>query len=292
MAAGLSRRALLSLAGGLALAGCTSTAQPRAGTPGRRRHRYGPHPQQYGDLYLPRGEVRATVVVVHGGFWLRDYGLDLGAATSADLADRGYAAWNVEYRRLGDGGGWPTTFTDVAAAVDHVARLPGLDPRRVLLLGHSAGGQLVAWAATRAGAPRVPGVAATSPVRVGGVVSQSGVLDLRTAAATGLGGGVVTSLLGGSPSDVPGHYAAADPTERAALAVRARVPVRCVVGTEDVTVPASQSEEYVAAARAPDLARVVRVPGDHVALIDPATPAWRGVLGQLGDLAEGLPALR
>lgn len=65
---------------------------------------------------------------LHGGFWQSSHGLDLGAGIGADLARRGWAAWNVEYRRIGSGGGWPATFADVAAAVDHVRVLAGVDP--------------------------------------------------------------------------------------------------------------------------------------------------------------------
>jgi len=293
---GLTRRALLGLAGAGTLAGCASPApEPTPGTPSPVRHRYGSAGPLYGDLYRPAGRPLATVVVIHGGFWLADYALDLGAATSADLAQRGYAAWNIEYRRLGNGGGWATTFADVAAAVDHVARL-GLDPHRVLLLGHSAGGQLAAWAATRGHAPRPPGVSASPAVTVGGVVSQAGVLDLRTAALNQVGGDVVPQLLGGAPAQVPQRYAAADPTERAALAVAAGVPVRCLVGDQDDIVPAGQSNAYVAAARSAGAthaqAAVVRVPGDHFALIDPSTPAWTTILHELTDLVGGLVALR
>ncbi len=63
---------------------------------------------------------------------------------------RGWAVWNIEYRRIGDGGGWPETFADVAAAIDHLDGLhPALDLDRVELLGHSAGGHLALWAAGR-----------------------------------------------------------------------------------------------------------------------------------------------
>ena len=64
--------------------------------------------------------------VLHGGFWKAQYGRKLMRPLCADLAARGWAAWNVEYRRLGrlSGGGFPRTLDDVAAAVDHLADLP------------------------------------------------------------------------------------------------------------------------------------------------------------------------
>ena len=84
-----------------------------------RRHRYGEDDSQYGELYLPAGDWRpGTVVVIHGGFWKARYGADWGAPLAADLAVRGWAAWNLEYRRVGNGGGWPATLADVAAGID------------------------------------------------------------------------------------------------------------------------------------------------------------------------------
>ena len=99
------------------------------------------------------------MIVIHGGFWKARYGADLGAPLAADLAARGWAAWNLEYRRVGNGGGWPATLTDVATGIDllaDLAALPGLgalDLARVVAIGHSAGGQLATWAAGRPGLP-------------------------------------------------------------------------------------------------------------------------------------------
>ena len=230
------------------------------------------------------------MVVIHGGFWQSGYALDLGALLGADLAQRGWAAWNIEYRRLGNGGGWPTTFADVAAAVDHLRELDGVDPRRVITLGHSAGGQLAAWAASRRG-PGLPGGAPR--VRVAATVPQAGVLDLRAAAAEGLGGTAVPDLLGGMP-DEPAtgrltgrvdRYRLADPVERLQLGV----PIRCVHGSDDTTVPISQSRAYVDAARAAgDDAELVEVPGDHFSLIDPGSAAWRRTVEVLDRLSTAV----
>ena len=88
------------------------------------RYPYGPHPAQFGELWLPGRAPLGTVVIIHGGFWRARYDLSLGRPLAADLAARGYAAWNLEYRRALAGGGWPGTFEDVAAGIDLLATLP------------------------------------------------------------------------------------------------------------------------------------------------------------------------
>src|SRR3984885_9254227 len=121
-------------------------------------YRYGAAPDQLGELWLPDGAAAGTVVVIHGGFWRARYDLSLGRPLAADLAARGYAAWNLEYRRALAGGGWPGTFEDVAAGLDLLATLSAstglpVDTGRVIAVGHSAGGHLAAWAAGRSKLP-------------------------------------------------------------------------------------------------------------------------------------------
>lgn len=127
---------------------------------------YGDHPDQVVDFYAPRGgEERAPLVVVlHGGAWRAPYDRRHITPFADFLARRGFAVANVEYRRGGtipaqggDGpvaGRWPDTFDDVAAALDAMpglvrGALPQADPRRMVVTGHSAGGQLALWAAAR-----------------------------------------------------------------------------------------------------------------------------------------------
>ena len=179
------------------------------GVAGPRRLDYAQHPGGFGELTMPAGEVRGVVVVVHGGFWRQAYGLELGRPLAVDLANAGLAAWNIEYRRVGTGGaagdgGWPTTFLDVAVAVDLLAgpvqeaaggRLP-LD--RVIAAGHSAGGHLAGWLAARPGLP--PGAPGAAPaVLLRGAVSQAGVLDLVDAAEQRLGAGAVRTCSAAPP---------------------------------------------------------------------------------------------
>jgi acetyl esterase/lipase len=259
------------------LAACAAAPPPAPTRDGDQvRLDYGPHPSQFGELTLPAGDgpVRGVVVVVHGGFWRQSYGLELGRPLAADLAGRGLAAWNVEYRRVGGDGGWPATFEDVATAVDLLAgagqRAAGgrLDLARVVAVGHSAGGHLAAWLAARPGLPAgTPGAGPAVALR--GAVSQAGVLDLVDAADRRVGGSAVPDLLGGLPADVPDRYALASPAARLPFPT----PVICVHGDADGNVPIRQSERFVAAAGG--AAELVRLPGvDHFAVIDAADDAW------------------
>jgi acetyl esterase/lipase len=234
---------------------------------------YGPDPAQFGELYLPTGDRRpGTVVVIHGGFWRARYGCSLGRPLAADLAARGYVAWNLEYRRVGAGGGWPHTLDDVAAGIDRLADLD-VDTTRVVAVGHSAGGHLAVWAAGRA-APLVP---------ITGVVAQAGVLDLVTAATTGVGHTAVLDLLGGRPDEVAGRYAAADPLGQ----VPAPARVVCLHSAADDEVPIAQSRAYVAAASAAGGdAVLIETAGDHYTMIDPTTPDWALALEAVADLTR------
>ena len=98
----LSRLVLLPLL----LGACAVVPRPAPGTSAPQRLDHGPDPSRFGELTLPAGTGPAgVVVVVHGGFWRSGYGLELGRPLAVDLANSGFAVWNVEYRRVGGGGG-------------------------------------------------------------------------------------------------------------------------------------------------------------------------------------------
>jgi acetyl esterase/lipase len=254
-----------------------------------RVHRYGPGPDQFLELTLPDADVPApVVVVVHGGFWRPAYGIELARPLAADLAGAGFAAVAVEYRRVGEGGGWPGTLEDVAAALDCLPGIPDaarLDLTDVTAVGHSAGGHLAAWLAGRhrlpAGAP-----GAAPRVRVTAAVLQAGVLDLAAAHDQGLGSGAVHAFVGGAPGQLPERYAVADPVRL----LPTGAAVLCVHGAGDDVVPVDQSERYAtAAAAAGDRVELRVVPGDHMMLIDPASPAWATVRAWLAHGRSGAP---
>ncbi len=258
---------------------------PQEDTVKRHKYHYGDDPSQWGELFLPDGATpKGVAVVIHGGYWRSQYGAELGEPLAKDLAAHGMAAWNLEYRRAGNGGGWPHTFADVLAGLDKlrdVAGEHGLGLDRVVALGHSAGGHLAVWAAGRSrlsqlGAPdadrQLRRQDDDGAVHLTGVVSQSGLLNLAEAERLNLSNGAVSNFLGGSSERYPKRHKYADPM----TAVPLRTPIYAVHATEDDTVPLSQSEAYSAAAKvggAP--VQLLRVPGDHFSLIDPKAPAYR-----------------
>jgi acetyl esterase/lipase len=240
---------------------------------------YGESAPQLAELWLPadRGDGASSpvVVLVHGGFWRKTYGLDLMDPLAADLAARGVAVWNVEYARVGQpGGGWPGTLTDVAAAVDKLAAIAldhRLDTDDVAVVGHSAGGHLALWVASRPSLPAgAPGADPIVAPRL--VVGLAPVADLAAAARDGVGNGAVAEFLGGWPPDVPERYAVATP------AIAPGVEVVVVRGSADDVVPAAYTV-------APGSGRVtiVDIAGDdHFDLIDPASKSWAATVAALG----------
>jgi acetyl esterase/lipase len=224
-------------------------------------HRYGRHRQQRADLSLPRGDGPFPVVVlIHGGSWRATYGKVVMKPVAADLVRRGFATWNIEYRRIGrgQGGGYPMTFDDVAAAIDYLAELgdPRLDLDDVTLLGHSAGGHLVLWAATREDAR-------TRPKRV---IAMAPVADLASAR-------MAHALMGGTPQEVPERYARGNPLEL----LPTGIPMLLVHGAEDATIGIDHSRRYAEAARAAgdEIGLVEPHPGGHRSHIDPRSAGWR-----------------
>jgi acetyl esterase/lipase len=241
---------------------------------------YGPLPQQFGELLLPTGPgPHPVLVTLHGGFWRARYDLEYFGVVCDALAAAGVATWNVEYRRLGqEGGGWPGTLQDVAAAVDHVrelaARFP-LDLERVGALGHSAGGHLALWAAGRARIPSASPLSAAQPLSLCCAVALAGVCDLRRAWELRLSSNVTEDFLGGTPRAVPERFAAASPAELLPLCV----PQVLIHGTEDDSVPYQMSVGYDSAARAAgdEVALVTLAGAGHFEMVDPATPEWAAV---------------
>jgi acetyl esterase/lipase len=243
---------------------------------------------QFGELSLPNAPGPYPVVIlIHGGYWRARYGLDLMNGLAGDLAKRGIAAWNIEYRRVGNrGGGWPGTFLDVARAADYLREIAvsyELELSRIVPIGHSAGGHLALWLAGRsriqAGSPVGP---REQPLALAGAISLAGVLDLDLAYQLHLSNDAVVELLGAPPHDVPERYAVASPTSLLPLGI----PQVLIHGTVDEHVPIQVSQHYATAARAAgdtlDFFEPIDI--DHFDVINAETEVWKLTVQELETL--------
>jgi len=245
--------------------------------------RYADHPDGVLDVHLPpAGDASPwpVVVLLHGGFWRAAYDRVHTRPLAVALADAGFVVATPEYRRVGAGGGWPTTLDDVAAAVAAVPGLLrglGVTVTTTTVVGHSAGGHLALWLAGRGHRP------ADDAAGPGRVVALAPVGHLREAARANLGEGATQALLGGGPEQVPERYDAADPATLLTTPVEREVVV--VHGTLDEDVPVDNSRALVAAC--PQV-RLVELPGaEHVDVIDPLSVAWPAVLAAVRGPASG-----
>ncbi len=247
---------------------------------------YGPDPLQVADLRLPAGPGPFPVaIVVHGGCWRASVDNRAGIAAFADaLGKRGFATWNIEYRRVGDqGGGWPGTFQDVAAAVDKLAEVAAkhrLDMSRVVIVGHSAGAHLALWAASR---PRLPAPwsnVAVRPVTVVAIDGPGALAPFVGVDAEVCGAPVIVPLMGGTPRERPEAYKIASPADHLPLGLR-QLSVEAELG--DLMQP------YNAAARASgDPIEVLRPPGaNHFDVVTPGSPNGEAVADFIA--AKALP---
>jgi len=234
---------------------------------------YGAAPEQFGELRLPSGPgPHPVVVLIHGGCWRAEYDITHIAPLATALAAEGWAVWAIEYRRVGSpGGGWPGTFLDVGAAIDYlrtVAKTHPLDLSRVVVTGHSAGGHLALWSASRGVLPKDSPIATADPLVPRGVVSIAGITDIGAYASPNGCGSAVVPLMGGVPDAVSDRYTQASP-----VALVPPVPVQLIVGTADTIVPRTQADAFVKAAGTRATVRLVEGAG-HFDLIAPDREAW------------------
>ncbi len=245
-----------------------SLAPPRADA----RVAYGSDANQFIDLRMPKASgAYPLAICIHGGYWRARYDLEYLGHLGAALKAKGVATANVEYRRVGNaGGGWPGTFEDIRAAYQFLlqnAQRYGFDTRRVIVLGHSAGGQLALCLAARESG-------------LAGAVSLAGVVDLQQAYDLHLSNDAVVEFLGGKPAEVPEHYREADPMK---VAIRTRQWL--VHGAQDDIVPPALSKNYVdAKVKSKEDARLVAIAGaGHFDVVDPRSAAWAEVENILVD---------
>ena len=230
---------------------------------------YGLDSRQFGELRFAKGNARdAIMMIIHGGFWRNRYDLAHTSHFCAALSALGFATWNIEYRRVGDeGGGWPGSLEDVRQAwrfIPQLARKYELSTNDAILIGHSAGAHLALCLAAYEHSVRA-------------VVSLAGLVDLQRTWELHLSGNAAAEFLGGSPEDIPQHYASADP-------VKLPIPQAeqwIIYGAQDTVVPADFSRLYCEGKRnrGEDVSSLEIVKADHYDLIDPRSAAWPAVKG-------------
>jgi acetyl esterase/lipase len=220
--------------------------------PSGERISYGSEPQQFGELRIPKGNGPFPVfILIHGGCWQAEFDYVYITRLAAWLTEHGVATWTIEYRRLGDeGGGWPGTFTDVANAADFLRQIPSksrLDLKGVYAAGHSAGGQLALWLASRAKLSESSELFRKDPVAIRGVLGLAAITNLEKyrIGPPNSCHSSVDPLLGGAPDKVPLRYAEVSPSQRLPLGI----PQIFIQGENDPIVDAASVGQYVEAAK-------------------------------------------
>ena len=224
---------------------------------------YGAFPDQFGDLRVPEGGGRRLAVVIHGGLWRHEWTRDATEGIAVDLTRRGYLTLNLEYRRVGLGGGWPESFEDVRSALRMAESVSGVDPSRTVLIGHSAGGAMALWAGGL-GSDLSPGL----------VVGLAAIPDLVRAETEDLGEGSVRKLLGRRRPD-PAEYS---PMHR----LPTGTPTVLIAADADDLVPAAHGRDYAATANdRGDEVELIEIQCRHNSFLDPAAASWKDVAGTL-----------
>lgn len=232
---------------------------------------YGNETDQVVEVFVPRGDNLATIVFLHGGFWRAAYDRAHVRPLCNMLANSGFGVISVEYRRTSNGGGWPHTFDDVAAALvftDEVIAQYGL-ATNIILSGHSAGGHLALWAATL---PRRP------ETQLCGVVALAPICDLAECYNRGLDDNAAALLMDGGPLEQPQRYELADP-----MVHELDVPVTLIHGDQDARVPIDFAIHY-AQTHSAVLHKLSGI--EHFGLIDPLSKAWPSLLTAYTNMSQ------
>ncbi|WEV54236.1 alpha/beta hydrolase [Leuconostocaceae bacterium ESL0723] len=242
---------------------------------------YGSQRDQFGELSLPdqgNNEKVPVVVSIHGGFWKDKFNLSDFYPLDEQLVEAGFATWNIEYRRVGQsGGGYPQTFQDVSLAINYLATIAEqypIDLNQVVVIGHSAGGHLALWSASRyhhehdeLGEP--------INIKFIGVVSMAGVTDLQEMwldqQNTDMAD-TVSNFMGGTPEQLPNRYLLASPIDLLPLGVKTYL----VHGDNDDRVPVELSKSYYEKAlQSGEDVQLIEIPGaGHFDLTNKDAKAW------------------
>ena len=243
---------------------------------------YGEHAEQFGELFLPKPQrkntkIYPTIILLHGGCWRAQHGLAQLGQFSKALTKLGYAVWNLEFRRLGNGGGFPITFEDVSLGADylkHLSKPYSLDMNNIITMGHSAGGHLALWLAGRHHLDEKSILYSRNAVNIKAVISLAGIPDLEEAVNKNICGGASEELAGGLPKEIPNIYRQASPLHLLPL----NIPQWHLVGEKDPIVPSTYIQSYITKAtkveKSSNLKLEIIPDIGHFEIVMPNTSSW------------------
>ena len=249
------------------------------------RYSYGRHPLQFGELSLPHSEPpHPVILLIHGGGYREIYDLQPMSGPAAALAEAGFAVWNIEYRRHGNGGAFPQLFLDVAQAADHLRKIAAahhLDLERVYSMGHSAGGHLALWLAGRPRIAEDSPLFSERPVAIKAVVALAPLADIRLAAEKDMCSEALLAVMGGAPDEAPANYRAASPSELLPLGA----PQTIIVGDQDHGILENARAFLEAARHVGDNVEFILLPdAGHFEILSVGADAWRRLRRVVDDL--------
>lgn len=253
------------------------------------RYAYGSHELQFGELTLPNTTPpHPVIVLIHGGGYREIYDLRPLGTVVAALAAAGFAVWNIEYRRYGNGGEYPTMFLDVGAATDylpHIAESHHLDLGKVMTIGHSAGGHLALWLAGRRNIEADSPLYVDRPLSIHGVLALAPLADVKGGAESELSSDALLAVMGGGPADAPGAYRNGCPSALLPLGI----PQAILVGSEDESMLANAKRYIEAAAAAGDDTQLIVLAGaGHFEIVAVDADEWRVVQDAVQALGKSL----
>ena len=240
---------------------------------------YGAGEYQFAEYWHPGASEPALVILIHGGCWSNEYGLDHIRALASKLKGSGYAVWSTEYRRVGDaGGGWPGTFEDIADSLNYTDKLSNVNQRAKFVMGHSAGGHLALWVAAAGHLPLDSPLGKRIKTQIQGAIGLAPIADL---AAYSLGDNscevVTEKLMGGSAIDLAERYALGSPA-----ALLPSIDSILIHGEDDTIVNISQSQRYAASSHR---ASIISLKGlGHFDMINPEGPVFDRIIEALARL--------
>lgn len=253
------------------------------------RYAYGAHELQFGELTLPESAPpHPVIILIHGGGYRKIYDLrPLGTVVTA-LAAAGFAVWNIEYRRYGNGGEYPTMFLDVGAATDFLPQIAAshhLNLGRVMTIGHSAGGHLALWLAGRRNVEVNSPLYVDHPLPIQAVLALAPLADVKGGGESELSSEALLAVMGGRPSDAAGAYRNGCPAALLPLGI----PQAILVGSEDRSMLANAKRYVEAAAAAGDNAQLTVLAGaGHFEIVAVDADEWRVVRDSVQALAKSL----